>query len=137
MIYFRPIESISKAKRTLEEKTENFKPWFSVYEEGFYSKVCKNYVRIMYEDGRMMESSRLQNVCPNFHGIWFSYNDRQYLFGIFCLDFSLLLFLLGTVLFGMLIFDFEEAWFGFGVYITFFALNIKNIRVLREFLDML
>lgn len=137
MIYFRPIESTEKVKKILDQKTEKFKPWFSVYEQGFYSKVCKNYVHIMYEDGRMVESSRQQNICSHFHGVCFSYNDRQYLFGVFCLDFSLLLFVLEAVLFGILVFDFEEAYFVFGVYILFLVLNIKNIKVLREFLDTL
>lgn len=52
MIYFRPIENIEKSKEVLERKTENFKPILSDYEKGFYSKVYKNYVHIMYEDGR-------------------------------------------------------------------------------------
>ncbi|MBQ8575764.1 MAG: hypothetical protein IJ447_06955 [Clostridia bacterium] len=137
MIYFRPIEDIEKAKGFLERKTGKFKPILSYYEEGFYSKVYKNYVHIMYEDGRQLESSKKDNIRPHFHGFCFTFKDKQYLFGVFCLDLALLLFVLGGILFGVFVFDFEEAWFGIGVYIIFLVLNIKNIKGLRNFLDTL
>ncbi len=137
MIYFRPIESTEKAKKTLEEKTENFKPWFSVYEEGFYSKQLGNCFDIMYENGSEMKSISKSNIRPHFYGICFKFNEKQYLFGILGLDLVFLMFTLSSILFGVLIFDFEEAWFALLMYLFFLILTYKDIKVLINFLDTL
>ncbi len=137
MIYFRPVENIEEAKKTLEKNTENFKPWFSVYEEGFYSKQFKNVLNIMYENGNEMESVSKSNIRPHFYGFYFILNEKQYLFGIFGLDLIILLFTLSSVLFGVLIFDFEEAWFALLMYFFFLILTYRDIKVLMNFLDTL
>ena len=137
MIYFRPVENIEEAKKTLEKNTENFKPWFSVYEEGFYSKQLRNCFDIMYENGNEMESISKSNIRPHFYGFYLTFNEKKYLCGIFGLDWVFLLFTLASVLFGVLIFDFEEAGFALLLYFFFLILTYRDIKVLMNFLDTL
>lgn len=136
MIYFRPVENIEEAKKTLEKNTENFKPWFSVYEEGFYLKSYENYFCLMYEDGSMKDSTK-GTVLPLFHGVWIRGKERQYLVGIFTLDWIVMLFMLEISLFGLIIYDFEEAGFGLIGYILFMALSFKKFSFMKSFLDEL
>lgn len=137
MIYFRPVENVEKIKKNLEQKTDNFKPLFSVYEEGFYSKQFKNVFDVMYENGNEMESFSKSNIRPHFYGFCFAFNEKKYLCGIFGLNLVFLLFTLYSVLFGVLIFDFEEAGFALLLYFFFLILTYKDIKVLIEFLDTL
>ncbi len=133
MIYFRPVENIEEAKKTLEKNTENFKPWFSVYEEGFYLKSYENYFCLMYEDGSMKDSTK-GTVLPLFHGVWIRCNKKQYLIGIFTLDWIVTLITLIFVLSGVLVFDFEEAGFMLLGYILFMALSFKKFSYMKDFL---
>ena len=135
MIYFRPIEDFEKTKSLLYKKTDGVKKGFlHTYDnEGFYSKVYKNCVHIMYVDEKQAGAAK-GGVYTHFYGCCVRYNDRQYLLGVFCLDLSLLLCLLAVALFGILIFDFEEAGFAILFYIFLLVLDIKSIKVLRDFL---
>ena len=137
MIYFRQIESIEKTKKNLEKKTDKFKPLLSVYEEGFYSKQLKSVFDVMYENGNEIKSISKSNIRPHFYGICFTFNEKQYLFGVIGLDLIVLLFTLSSVLFGFLIFDIEESAFALLMYFFFLILTYKDIRVLKEFLDTL
>ena len=136
MIYFRPIESIEKAKEKLAQKTDGFKPWGHVYDEGFYLKAYKNYFCLMYEDGSMKDSIK-GTVLPLFHGVWIRGKERQYLVGIFTPDWIVMLFMLAISLFGLIIYDFEEAGFGLIGYILFMALSFKKFSFMKSFLDEL
>lgn len=110
MIYFRPVENIEEAKEKLSQRTDDLKPWGYIYDEGFYMKSYGNYFRLMYEDGSMKDSTK-GTVLPLFHGVWIRGKERQYLVGIFTLDWIVMLFMLEISLFGLLIYDFEEAGF--------------------------
>ena len=138
MIYFRPIEDFEKSRGLLDKKTDGFKKGFpQVYDnEGFYSKIYKNCAHIMYVDEKQANASR-GGIYTHFYGGCVRYNGRQYLLGVFCLDLSLLLMVLTIALFGLLVFDFEEAGFAILFYIFVLILNNKSIKVLREFLDTL
>ena len=136
MIYFRPVESIEKAKEKLSQRTDDLKPWGYDYDEGFYMKSYKHYFRLMYEDGSMKDSIK-GTVSPFFHGVWIRWNERQYLLGIFTLDWIVMLVTLGLALCSFLIFDFEEAWSFLIGYILFMALSFKKFNFMKNFLDEL
>ena len=138
MIYFRPIEDFEKSRGLLDKKTDGFKKGFpQVYDnEGFYSKTYKSCTHIMYVDEKQANASR-GGIYTHFYGGCVRYNGRQYLLGVFCLDLSLLLMMLLAILFGILVFDLEEAGFIISFYIFVLILNIKSIKALREFLDIL
>ncbi|MBQ5592174.1 MAG: hypothetical protein IIU80_04450 [Clostridia bacterium] len=136
MIYFRPIASIEEAKNTLEKKTEIFKPPFSVYEEGLYSKQYKNFFNVMYENGDEIDSVR-GHIRPHFYGFFFSFNEREYLLGLFYLDWFMLMILAEAILFIIFSFDFEALALVVFLHILVAVFNIKEIKELRNFLDTL
>lgn len=133
MIYFRPVENVEKAKEKLSQRTDDLKPWGYIYDEGFYMKSYGNYFRLMYEDGSMKDSIR-GTVCPFFHGVWIRCNKKQYLIGIFTLDWIVTLITLIFVLSGVLVFDFEEAGFMLLGYILFMALSFQKFSYMKNFL---